>query len=611
MAQLTTTTINIDGVKIRQFSSFSLVQGIYNHHFFSITCPAESIDGTIGTIFNKSKNLMGAKVSVEIESLKAAGKLKFNGIVTKIETERYSGSSGDIVISGFSPTILLDNGPHCKSWEKKAVKNIVQDVLSHFPANDLKPKVAPEYGETLAYYVQYKETAWQFLKRICSTFGEWLYYDGQSLIVGPPNGPSIPLLYGNNLSRFSMSLEVIPADQEAMAYDYINNEVYNSTPNGIEVKAGLSELGEHAYKTSHTVYNTKPKIWNNTFLTNKKQLDEVVNIQSAMRSSNHVRINGTSGNLGVTVGGKVTINGQNIYNRSKEDYGECRVISVNHYTDGQGNYSNDFVAIPGSIKLPPVTSIQEPECETQSAIVTDNNDVKGLGRVRVRFHWMKPSEKTPWIRVTSPHGGGDKGMFFIPELGEEAIICFEGNSPTKPFVNGTVYHGKAKTSFANEGNDVKALQTRSGNKMVMNDKDGSVYMSDKGGANSLMDGAGNITTCANENSTLNAGSQSVINVGSGQSVVTMDKAGNVTIDAKTSITIKVGGNVINITKEGITTTAAEGNISTDAKAGAINITALETMDIHSTGALSASTSADLTITGGPSAKIISMDTDII
>lgn len=468
--------------------------------------------------------------------------------------------------------------------------------------------MAPEYGETLAYYVQYKETAWQFLKRISSTFGEWLFYDGQSLIVGPPNGPTIPLLYGNNLSRFSMSLEVIPADQEAIAYDYLNSEVYNSIPKGIEAKAGLNDLGEHAYKKSLAVYNTKPKIWNNTFLTNKKQLDEVVNIQSAMRSSNHVRVNGTSGNLGITVGSKVTINGQNIYNRSKEDYGECRVISVNHYTDGQGNYSNDFVAIPGSIKLPPVNNIPEPECETQSAIVTDNNDVKGLGRVRVRFHWMKPSEKTPWIRVTSPHGGGDKGMFFIPELGEEAIICFEGNSPTKPFVNGTVYHGKAKTSFANEGNDVKALQTRSGNQMVMNDKDGSVYMSDKGGANSMMDGAGNMITNAMLSSVLNAGAMATMNVGAKNGApptafVTMDAAGNIIIDGKTSIIIRVGGNVITISKEGITTTAAEGDIKTTASVGKYSLSSASKMDM--------TTDAHLTITGGSKAVISSGDTNVM
>ncbi len=600
MAQLTTASINIDGKPIRQFSAFSLSQGIFEHHFFRLTCPAESIDGNMGAVFSQSKNLIGATLSAQIDAVNAMGQLKFKGIVTQVETERFSGASGDVVISGYSATILLDSGPHCKSWEKKAVKNIVQDVLQHFPQNMLKPKVAPLYPETISYYVQYKETAWRFLNRICSTFGEWLYFDGEALLVGPPAGATAALIYGNNLSRFSVALQLRPVDMQVMAYDYMNHEVYTSTPNGVEAKAGLNDLGKQGFKTSQAVYATQPKVWNNSFLTNKKQLDDWVNIQAAMRSSNYVRFNGSSGHPGVAVGGKITIKGQNMYSMVQEEYGEYTVISVNHYTDGQGNYSNDFIAVPSTIKVPPVASWPEPACETQSALVTDNHDPKGLGRVRVRFHWMKPSEKTPWLRVSSPHGGGGKGMFFIPEIGEEVIIGFEGNSATKGYVDGTVYHGKANNTFSNAGNDVKALQTRSGNQMVMNDKDGSVYVSDKGGANTMMDGAGNITT--------NAAARSAINVGGTkdqppQAFMTMDAEGNVVIDGKTSITIRVGGNVITISKDGIVTNAEEGDIKFDAMAGKYSL--------HSTAEMNVTTDADLTITGGPKAVISSGDTNVM
>jgi uncharacterized protein involved in type VI secretion and phage assembly len=117
---------------------------------------------------------------------------------------------------------------------------------------------------------------------------------------------------------------------------------------------------------------------------------------------------------------------------------------------------------------------------------------------------MNGTEKTPWIRVTSPHGGGGKGMFFIPEVGEEVIVGFEGDSPIKPYIIGTVYHGKASNTFSNGGNDVKALQTRSGNKVIMNDADGSVFVEDKDGNSMLIDGAGNITVKSNNTVTIDA-----------------------------------------------------------------------------------------------------------
>ena len=315
MAQLVNTQITIGGNPVTQYSSFQLTQGIFAHHHFRLVCPAESIDGTTGAVFNKSRNLMGANLSAKITSVGMEGVLKFSGIVMQVETARFSGHSGDIIITGYSPTIVLDSGPHCKSWEKKAVKNIVQDVLKYFPQNILNPKINTVYSETLSYTVQYKETAWQFINRLCATYGEWLYYDGQSLVAGPPaGGEPVQLTFGSNLSQFNMALEVRPAKSQSMAYDYLNHNVYKSEPSNIENKAGLNELGKHAFKASNSVYATQPKMWQNNFISNKKQLDDVVNIRAAMQSSNHVRFNGNSGHPGVQLGGQVSVQGQNVFN---------------------------------------------------------------------------------------------------------------------------------------------------------------------------------------------------------------------------------------------------------------------------------------------------------
>jgi Rhs element Vgr protein len=419
--------------------------------------------------------------------------------------------------------ILLDNGPHCKTWEKKAVKNIAQDVLKHFPQNLLQPKIAPSYGETLSYAVQYKETAWQFLSRLSATYGEWLYYDGQKLVLGPPQGNKVKLVYGKNLHHFNMALQVRPASFQMMAYDYMNHEVYDGEPAGIASKAGLNELGKHTLQKSEQFYGTKPKQWHNHFLTNKKQLDDFVNTQAAMQTSNMVRFSGRSGHPAIQVGGLVNTEGKNVFTLADESFGEYTVISVNHFCDGQGNYSNDFVSIPSSVKMPPITNYTEPRSETQSAMVTDNHDPNGLGRVRVKFHWMNGSEKSPWIRVTTPHAGDGKGMFFIPETGEEVIVGFEGDSPTKPYIIGSVYHGKAKNSFASGGNDVKTFQSRSGNKMVLDDKAGSVFVEDKDGNSMKMDGAGKVDVIGKKSVTLTCGS----------AMIEMKEDGTVSINGKT------------------------------------------------------------------------------
>jgi uncharacterized protein involved in type VI secretion and phage assembly len=505
MAQLISSNITIAGTPIKQVTSFQLTQNIFDHHHFRLVCPAESLEGLEGGMLQSSRNLIGGVLQASFSTPATGSGLQFKGIVMQVEADRFSGHTGNIIISGCSPTIILDNGPHCKSWEKKAIKNIAQDVLKHFPQNLLQAQISPLYPETLAYTVQYKQTAWQFLNFLCSGYGEWLYYDGYQLQIGAPKASNATALtFGSNISRFSMALQVQPANSQMMAYDYLNHEVYNSTPQSIESKAGLNDLGRYVYQASNNVYSAQPKIWNNQFVSNKKQLDDAVNIRTAMQSSNTVRFSGSSAHPGVKIGGNINVQGRNLYNLAGENYGDYTVLSISHYFDGQGNYNNDFTAVPSTIKLPPVKAAAMPHSETQSAMVTDNHDPKGLGRVRVKFHWMNGTEKTPWIRVTSPHGGGGKGMFFIPEVGEEVIVGFEGDSPIKPYIIGTVYHGKASNTFSNGGNDVKALQTRSGNKVIMNDADGSVFVEDKDGNSMLIDGAGNITVKSNNTVTIDA-----------------------------------------------------------------------------------------------------------
>lgn len=608
MAQLTQTMFSINGNPIAQFSSFSLNQSIFDHHRFTLVCPAQAIDGKMG-MFTSSQEMIGGTFGARISGVGLMGEVLFNGIVTGVETARFTGHHGDVIITGYSPTIVLDSGPHSKSWEKKTVKAIAQDVLKFFPQNLLEPKVEPLATEPLGYTVQYKETAFEFLQRLAAGNGEWLFWDGRSLVFGPPrNETKVSLVYGSTLSRFNVSLQTRPTAQQYMSWDYNNSQVYTSRPKGVQQRAGLNLWGEKVFEKAQSVYGTQPKQWNFRHVTNKKQQDDMATLRSAMESSKMVRFNGQSGHPGVAIGCKIEVSGNNVFSISTEGYGEYQITSINHYVDINGNYENDFTAIPSSIKVPPVSIPNDPLVETQSAIVTDNHDPQGLGRIRVKFHWMNGAEKTPWIRVTTPHAGGGKGMFFIPEIGEEVIVGFEGDSATKPYIIGAVYQRKANNSFGNSGNDVKALQTRSGNKVVLNDKDGSVFMSDKGGANMLFDGAGNATTNVNTDNTLNAGTTHLINVGAKEdappmSMMKMDAEGNVILESYNSIILKVGECKIVINNDGIEGFSGIGTLKLTAASGPMRFASEGTMDIQSFGIM--------TIDGGPKATFRSDDTDII
>jgi uncharacterized protein involved in type VI secretion and phage assembly len=160
---------------------------------------------------------------------------------------------------------------------------------------------------------------------------------------------------------------------------------------------------------------------------------------------------------------------------------------------------------------------------------------------------MADTEKSPWLRIAGSHGGEGKGIFFIPEVGEEVIVGFEGDSPIKPFIIGSVYHGKAKTDFSNSANDVKAIQTRSGNKIIMNDKEGSVFVEDKDGNNIKIDGEGNINVLSKKSIVLTCG----------DSKIEMKKDGIIDITGK-KITINAGEKAKMVSKQAAFTADGQG-----------------------------------------------------
>jgi type VI secretion system secreted protein VgrG len=506
MAKLVKTTIHINGVEVKQFHQFSLNQGIFAHHTFKLVCPAEVLDDIKSTPLSKSKNLIGTSFKVKIENFDGKDTpLQFLGLVTQVEAAKYNGHSGDAIISGYSPTILMDNSPHCKSWQDQTINSIATEVFNVFSKNLLAPNLQAAYNTKIPYTVQYKETAWQFMNRLAATYGEWLFYTGEKVCLGPLQPKTAQLTYGSNLSHLSVALQLRPGNFAQVAYDYNNTTTHESSPRGIAQRAGLNSLGNHSYNKSNEFFDVASKVYNASFVDNPDQLNEMTNTRAAAQASNLVRFNGASTHFGVQLGNAVGVD---------NNHGSYTIVEVTHSCNGIGNYSNEFIAIPETIKVPPATNYSEPYCETQSAIVLENFDEQGLGRIRVQFKWMNQSEKTPWIRMMMPHAGGGKGAFFIPEKGEEVMVAFENNNPTKPYVQGAMYNSSQNNGFSNKNNDIKIIQTRSGHIIELNDagEGTSITIKDIGGNSIFLDTIGkNITVTAPETMTFNAKNM-VVNV---------------------------------------------------------------------------------------------------
>jgi type VI secretion system secreted protein VgrG len=523
MAISTKTTITIDGKTMTRFTELSIHQNANAHHSFSVIQPVPK--EFVGEAVEKSQDYIGKTIKIEIKSshMTTDAPFVFNGIITQANLKRVNGSTGAIHINGYSPTIALESLPNTKSYTNKSLSDISQEIFGNYTQVQLRPTVNLKNNPMLPFTVQYNESDFGFLRRMAQKKGEWFYFNGEELIFGKPKSNTFNLEYGRSLHSFDIEMNAKPLGFEYTGYDSSNAETQMANSN--EINYQPTGYSKQVYDASKKIFpNTSNSLYTNPLDegNSRSHLIDRVTTQMQSMAASLVTAKGDSDETGLRIGDVVIINesafsmtGNPKDGVKEQNYGSYIITSLSHTCEEAGQYKNRFVAVPESALAAPYGDVYAiPTATTQPAKVTDNNDPAGLGRVQVQMEWQKNnSENTPWIRMTNPHAGGGKGMYFIPEIGEEVLVGFEGGNAEKPYVLGAMYNGSESSSYSTAGNDQKVIQTRSGTKIIMNDAIGSVFIEDPSGNTVLLDGKGNISMNAPKNMTINVGENLDISVG--------------------------------------------------------------------------------------------------
>lgn len=123
------------------------------------------------------------------------------------------------------------------------------------------------------------------------------------------------------------------------------------------------------------------------------------------------------------------------------------------------------------------------------AVVSAVDDPLGIGRVRAKVPAVfGPEVECGWALPCAPFGGGkDRGMLFVPEIGDSVWIEFAAGDPSRPIWVGAFWgapSGESVSADASEvptNEDAKAgpglgiLRTKAGHRIVLDD-DGSVVV---------------------------------------------------------------------------------------------------------------------------------------
>jgi type VI secretion system secreted protein VgrG len=507
--------IQIAGETLNRFSRLVIDQKVHTHHRFSLLqpLPKEFVEQAI----DKAQGYIGQPIKINITptSLSTQSPLVFEGVITEAQLVRTAGASGGIIINGYSPTILMEGAPTTRSFTDNSLSDIVNEVLKTYPSDSLKPSVEVQKDTSLPYTVQYAESDFSFICRLAQKKGQWLFYNGETLRFGTPQSKTFTLEYGRSLHSFNIEMRAKSLGFEYMGYDASNGETQ---------KASSFEVNYQAQGYSKSVFEASKKLFPNvsTLLysnaveegNSKTHLTDRVTTQLQSRASDLVTAKGDSDETGLRIGDVVDIKepsfsltGNIMDGLQEQNFGSYIITDIMHVCDESGNYHNTFDAVPNTVAAPPYGNVHSiPVAESQPAVVTSNDDPAGIGRVQVAFAWQQESGKnTPWIRMVNGHSGGGKGLYFIPEVGEEVLVGFEGGNAEKPFVLGAMYNGSASSGYATSGNNNKVIHTRSGTKMILNDEEGSILIEDPSGNTWSLDGQGNISVSAPNNIAMTAG----------------------------------------------------------------------------------------------------------
>ena len=185
------------------------------------------------------------------------------------------------------------------------------------------------------------------------------------------------------------------------------------------------------------------------------------------------------------------------------------------------------------------------------ALVSDNKDPDGQGRVRVTLPWSPDTageRYDVWARVATLMGGNNRGSWFIPDVGDEVLVVFEGGDPRRPYVVGGLWNGSDSPPETMDGagrNNLKVLRSRNGVKVTLDDSPGQekLILETPGGQKVTMkDGPGSI----------------VVQDGNGNSVK-LEPSG-ITVTASAKVTINAGG-VVEVSASMVTVSAGMSKFS--------------------------------------------------
>ena len=382
----------------------------------------------------------------------SAPKRIFKGTIATLEPE-FGEDSVIAAFRAYDQSRKLTRGRQTRTFKNMSVSDVMQTVLqgAGFQPDVSSTSVVHEWLQ------QTEESDWDFLWRLARSVDYVMIVEDKKAKLGPLSEMTtdVPFLeWGKGQSQHrlfsflpTLSAAQVPEKVVAIAHDAKSHQEWiGEAPTFSETLLAESQAsgkvktdGSPIY--TGTAYRLATTAANQSEINAKAKAIAARLLQTAAEAT------------GVAEGRPDLIPGAKVEVKSIGPFAGKYIISeaIHTYRGGSGYRTQILCAGPAARSLGQLMGAGSNGHGSYGSqfvlgVVTNNNDPDKMGRVKVKFSTLRSQEgetESWWARIASPSTGPNRGVMMLPQVNEEVLIGFEHGDTARPFVLGSLWHGKA------------------------------------------------------------------------------------------------------------------------------------------------------------------------
>ncbi len=412
----------------------------------------------------KADGIVGQNVSVRLNLLTGEPRY-FNGFVS-----HFTQLTASEDLARYQATVVpwlwfLTRTADCRVFQDKTVPDIIKEVFKGHNLTDFEEKLSGSYSAR-EYCVQYRETDFDFVSRLMEQEGIYYYFKHDNgkhmLVLADSAGAHEPCPEFEELQYHRADKGTKP---EACVSEWavethlqpgscaLNDFDFKNTKKDLQARAKASRTHAGA---GFEIYDYPGKY------TEAGEGDAYARKRVEELQAQYEVATADSDYRGICTGAtfSLTQHPRKDQNRKYLITGaEHRLESDGFQPTGQASKplcSCRFAAIEaGQAFRTPRTTPSPSVAGPQTAMVVgpsgDEVFADEYGRVKVKFHWDRYSKgdenSSCWVRVAQVWAGKKWGAMYIPRIGQEVIVEFIEGDPDQPIITGRVYNAQAMPPY--------------------------------------------------------------------------------------------------------------------------------------------------------------------